>query len=170
VRFLSGGVALGSTGTANKSTVNLIGGSMKACGEFEVNLKPLDVCHQGGNGINFGRMSIDKSFGGDLAATSKGEMFSATTAVQGSAAYVALEQVNGTLDGKNGSFVLQHYGVMNHGNSRLILEVVPDSATEELSGLSGKMTINIDNGKHFYEFEYELPKENGSQKKTGEYV
>lgn len=129
---------------------------MKASGEFEVNLEPLDHYMQGNNGIHLGRMSIDKTFSGDLAATSKGEMLSAMTPVKGSAGYVAIEQVNGTLAGKSGSFVLQHFGAMNHGENRLILEVVPDSGTDQLTGLFGKMSINIENGKHFYEFEYEL--------------
>lgn len=130
---------------------------MKASGEFEVNLEPLDAYHQGGDGVNFGRLALDKTYQGDLAATSKGEMLSAMTSVKGSAAYVALEQVIGDLLGKTGSFALQHFGVMSHGQNRLVLEVVPDSATEELSGLSGTMSIEIENGKHFYELEYELP-------------
>ncbi len=129
---------------------------MKVSGEFEVNLKPLDFYTQGSNGINLARMSIDKTFAGDLEATSKGEMLSAMTTVKGSAGYVAIEQVRGNLAGRNGSFVLQHFGTMNHGKDRLILEVVPDSGAGQLSGLSGKMSINIQDGKHFYEFEYEL--------------
>ncbi len=129
---------------------------MKVSGEFEVNLKPLDTYTQGSDGINLGRMSIDKTFSGELEATSKGEMLSAMTTVKGSAGYVAIEQVSGSLAGKNGSFVLQHFGTMNHGKDRLILEVVPDSGTGQLSGLSGKMSIKIEDGKHFYEFEYEL--------------
>lgn len=130
---------------------------MKASGEFEVNLEPLDAYHQGGDGVSFGRLAIDKTYQGDLAATSKGEMLSAMTSVNGSAGYVALEQVIGELLGKTGSFALQHFGVMSHGQNRLILEVVPQSATEELNGLSGTMAIEIENGKHFYEFDYELP-------------
>lgn len=78
------------------------------------------------------------------------------TTVQGSAGYVAIEQVEGTLAGKKGSFVLQHFGTMNEGKSRLVLEVFPDSGTSELSGLIGTMTINIEDGQHSYEFEYEL--------------
>ncbi len=130
--------------------------NMKVSGEFEVNLKPLDTYTQGSDGINLGRMSIDKTFSGELEATSKGEMLSAMTTVKGSAGYVAIEQVSGSLAGKNGSFVLQHFGTMNHGKDRLILEVVPDSGTGQLSGLSGKMSIKIEDGKHFYKFEYEL--------------
>lgn len=130
---------------------------MKVYGEFKVELNPLDCYARGNNGISLGRMSIDKTFFGDLNATSKGEMLSATTGTKGSAGYVAIEQVNGSLSGKRGSFVLQHFGSMSNGNNRLILEVVPDSGTDQLTGLSGKMNIKIENGKHFYEFEYELP-------------
>lgn len=129
---------------------------MKVTGEFSVSLKPLDSYAVGQDGINLGRMSLDKTFRGELTATSKGEMLSALTSVNGSAGYVAIEQVVGSLSGKSGSFVLQHFGIMDKGKDRLILEVVPDSGTAELQGLSGKMAIIIKEGKHFYEFEYDL--------------
>ena len=104
-----------------------------------------------------GRMSIDKTFFGELDATSKGEMLSAMTAVKGSAGYVAIERVTGQLNGHSGSFVLQHSGTMNRGEPQLTVTVVPDSGTEQLTGLSGTMTIKIVDKKHFYEFEYMLP-------------
>ncbi|MEX2477927.1 MAG: DUF3224 domain-containing protein [Gracilimonas sp.] len=129
---------------------------MKISGEFEVKLNPIEGYAKGEKGIKLNRMSLDKTFFGDLDATSKGEMLSAMTPVKGSAGYVAIEQVVGELSGKKGSFVLQHYGTMDKGKDRLILEVVPDSGTGELVGLSGKMGINIEDGKHFYEFEYQL--------------
>ena len=129
---------------------------MIVSGEFQVSLKVIDSYAAGIEGINLGRMSIDKIFSGALNATGKGEMLSALTAVKGSAGYVAIEQVNGILSGKKGSFVLQHFGTMNRGKDNLILEVVPDSGTGELSGLAGKMSIKMDNGKHLYEMEYEL--------------
>jgi len=129
---------------------------MKASGEFQVKLQPMDFYAKGSEGINLARMSIDKTFLGDLEATSKGEMLSAITATKGSAGYVAIEQVVGSLSGKIGGFVLQHFGTMNRGKDNLILEVVPDSGYEELTGISGKMSIKIENGKHSYVFEYEL--------------
>ena len=129
---------------------------MKISGTFEVILNPLDVYFQGIDGIDFGRMSIDKTFNGDLNATSKGEMLSIKTSVSGSAGYVALEQVSGTLSENKGSFVLQHFGTMDKGDDRLILEILPDSGTDQLVGLTGKMTINIEDGQHYYELEYEL--------------
>ena len=127
---------------------------MKVSGEFEVELRPLEAYAQGVSGINLGRMSVDKSFRGGLVATSQGEMLSAMTAVEGSAGYVVIEQVQGTLAGKEGSFVLQHFGMMQRGEGRLILEVVPDSGTGELAGISGNMSILIEDGLHLYEFEY----------------
>lgn len=130
---------------------------MKISGTFEVSLNSLDFYAQGEDGINLGRMSIDKKFTGELSASSKGEMLNAMTPFKGSAGYVAIEQVSGTLSGRKGSFVLQHFGTMSSGNKQLIIEVVPDSGTGELSGLTGKMTINIVGGQHYYEFEYELP-------------
>lgn len=130
--------------------------AMKITGKFQTSLNPLEFYAQGVDGVTLGRMSIDKKFLGELDAISKGEMLSAITPVKGSAGYVAIEQVSGFLAGKKGSFVLQHFGTMNRGSDRLVLEVVPDSGTGELSGLEGKMTINIDGGQHYYEFEYEL--------------
>lgn len=129
---------------------------MKISGKFEVNLNPLGSYHSGSDGINLGHMSIDKTFNGILAATSKGEMLSAMTSVTGSAGYVAIEQVSGELDGKKGSFVLQHYGIMHAGAEQLILEVVPNSGSGELTGLTGKMNIRIEDGQHYYDFDYVL--------------
>ncbi|MBT8071634.1 MAG: DUF3224 domain-containing protein [Xanthomonadales bacterium] len=129
---------------------------MKVTGKFEVELNPLETYAQGKDEINLGRMSIDKTFSGELEASSCGEMLTAMTPVQGSAGYVAIEQVSGSLSGKRGSFVLQHFGIMNMGSDRLLLEVVPGSGTDQLSGLSGEMAIRIEDGQHYYDFEFEL--------------
>lgn len=129
---------------------------MKISGTFEVKLQPLSGYATGSDGIALGRLSIDKQFFGDLEASSQGEMLSARTSVPTSAGYVAIEQVRGKLQGKSGSFVLQHSGSMSAGNQTLNLAVVPDSGTGELVGLSGQMAIIIKDGKHFYEFDYEL--------------
>jgi hypothetical protein len=129
---------------------------MKITGTFEVRLSPLDSNLEGKDGVSFGRMSIDKTFRGELEASSKGEMLSAMTTTKGSAGYVAIEQVTGALSGKEGSFVLQHFGIMDKGKGRLVLEVVPDSGSGELLSLAGVMKINIEDGQHFYEFDYQL--------------
>ena len=129
---------------------------MKATGTFDVNLQPLTPYTTGEAGTTLGRMSINKSFQGDLEATSIGEMLTAMTAVPNSAGYVAIEQVRGALLGKQGSFVLQHYGVMNASGQTLILEVLPDSGTGELANLTGQMRIQNMDGQHTYEFEYSL--------------
>jgi hypothetical protein len=102
-------------------------------------------------------MLLDKHFHGDLEADSKGQMLAHMTTVKGSAGYVAMEKVVGSLQGRKGSFVLQHSGIMNRGDATLVLQVVPDSGTEELEGLTGSMTITITDGKHFYGFDYGLP-------------
>ena len=104
-------------------------------------------------------MSLAKQFHGELEATSLGEMLTAmSTSVQGSGAYVAVERVTGTLGGRSGSFALHHTGVMNRGVPQLTITVVPDSGSGELTGISGKLNIRIEaGGKHFYDFEYELP-------------
>jgi hypothetical protein len=123
----------------------------RAKGTFEVKLNLQD---DKGEDQNLGRMTIDKQFHGDLEGTSKGQMLSARTAVKGSAGYVAIERLTGRLHGKSGTFVLQHSGTMTRGAPQLSITVVPDSGTGELTGLVGKMTIEIANGKHSYEFEY----------------
>ena len=109
---------------------------MKITGSFEVKLHPLDPYTQGNDGIKIGRMSIDKTFIGELSALSTGEMLSAATLTKGSAGYVALEQVTGNLSGKKGGFVLHHYGFMNRTGTSLLVEVVPDSGTGEIEGIS----------------------------------
>ncbi|MEI9927173.1 MAG: DUF3224 domain-containing protein [Sphingomonas sp.] len=103
-------------------------------------------------------MAISKTFRGDLAATSTGQMLAVRTAVQGSAGYVAMERVSGSLAGKTGTFVLQHSGTMDKGAQSLTVAVVPDSGTGELAGLAGSMAIRIEGGKHFYTFQYSLPR------------
>jgi hypothetical protein len=103
-------------------------------------------------------MGIDKQFHGDLEATSKGQMLTAATDVKDSAGYVAIERVNGTLNGRSGTFALQHTGTMTRGEPQLVITVVPDSGTGQLVGLAGKMTITIAaGGKHSYGFEYTVP-------------
>ena len=125
-------------------------------GKFDLIMKPLDTYATGVDGVKLGRMSIDKIFLGGLSAVSKGEMLNALATVEGSAGYVAVEQVTGELEGKKGSFVLQHYGLMGGRGRHLTLEVVPDSGSGELKGLTGKMDIRIEDGQHYYDFEYEL--------------
>lgn len=125
-----------------------------AIGTFEVKLTPQPAGPDGGA---IGRMSIDKQFHGDLEAASKGEMLTGGDVAKGSAGYVAIEQVTGTLNGRSGSFILQHNGTMTRGVPQLTVSVVPDSGTGQLTGISGTMTIKITDGKHSYDFAYSLP-------------
>jgi hypothetical protein len=126
-----------------------------ANGIFEVKVTPQPPEDAAG-GAPIGRMLLDKQFHGDLEATSQGQMLAAGTDVKGSAGYVALERVTGTLQGRSGTFVLQHSGTMNRGTPQLTITVVPDSGTGGLAGLAGSMTIEIAGGKHSYGFEYTL--------------
>lgn len=127
----------------------------KAVGAFDVRLTP-QAAEDQTDPAPLGRMLIDKQFHGDLQAVSKGQMLALSTAVKGSAGYVALERVQGRLHGRNGAFVLQHSGTMQRGVQHLSVTVVPDSGTGELTGLAGKMNIDIGGGKHSYDFEYTL--------------
>lgn len=126
-----------------------------AHGTFEVKPAPL-TSEESVSDPLLGRLSINKTFHGDLEATTKGQMLSAGTAVKGSAGYVAIEKVEGTLRGRKGSFILQHFGIMTRGGGELKVVVVPDSGTGELAGLEGTLNIRIEDGKHIYDLEYAL--------------
>lgn len=126
-----------------------------ATGTFDVKLTPQTPSEKAGDpGVS--RMTIDKQFHGDLEGTSKGEMLAAMTAVKGSAGYVAIELVSGKLNGRSGTFTLQHSATMTRGDGQLNITVVPDSGTGQLAGLSGSMKIIIADGKHSYEFDYSV--------------
>ena len=127
----------------------------RATGTFDVKVTPQPSDDKGDGAV--GRMTLDKQFHGDLEGTSKGEMLTAMTAVKGSAGYVAIERVTGALRGRKGTFALQHTGIMTRGTPSLTITVVPDSGTDQLAGLSGKMAIVIGaDGKHSYELDYTL--------------
>ena len=126
----------------------------KASGTFSVTVSPQAPDEGDTSGV--GRLRLDKQFHGDLEATSKGQMLAISSAVEGSAGYVAMEQVTGTLHGKTGGFALQHFGKMTRGVPELNVAVVPDTGTGELEGLTGRMQIIITEGSHSYEFEYEF--------------
>jgi Protein of unknown function (DUF3224) len=129
-----------------------------AAGPFDVKVTPQD--DKTGDAA-LSRMALDKQYHGDLEATGKGQMLTAGTDVKGSGAYVAIERVTGTLGGRTGSFILQHSGTMRQGAPQLTISVVPDSGTGQLAGIAGAMNIIIAaDGKHSYDFEYTLPKEN----------
>ena len=128
----------------------------RAVGTFEVTMNP-EPPYDSNEGASIGRVSIKKQFSGDLQATSTVEMIGARSAqVKGSAGYVAIERVVGSLHGKSGSFVLQHSGTMTRGKGELHVSVVPDSGTGQLQGLAGRMTIEISEGIHSYGFDYSL--------------
>jgi Protein of unknown function (DUF3224) len=127
-----------------------------ASGTFEVKLAPSGEADKA-EGSTLGSYSLEKQYHGDLEASAKGTMLTAGTDVKGSAGYVAIERVTGTLKGHKGSFVLQHNGTLTRGTPQQNIIVVPDSGTGELTGLTGKLTVIIESGKHSYEFDYSLP-------------
>jgi hypothetical protein len=128
----------------------------RAIGPFDVRLTPQTAGDPAEPAL--GRMIIDKQYHGELDGTGKGQMLTAGTSVQGSGGYVAIERVSGTLQGRKGSFILQHGGTMTRGAPQLSITVVPDSGTDQLAGIAGKMMIVIAaDGKHSYDFEYSLP-------------
>lgn len=137
----------------SKKTEKIV--TQKAEGTFEVKVTPLAGEANIGDPL-ISRLSLEKQFAGAMTGTSKGQMFGIDTGIKDSGGYVAAERFVGTLDGKKGSFSLQHSGTMQGGKFELNIILVPDSGTEELTGISGKMKIKIDGGKHFYELEYTL--------------
>ena len=128
---------------------------MQAKGEFEVKRIPQEELDIGG-GASVGHSRFEKRFRGPLDAISVVHMLAVMSPVAGSGAYVAIERIEGTLDGRRGSFFAQHNGVMDRGKPSLDLTVVPDSGTDDLLGLRGRIAIDIVDGKHFYTFDYDL--------------
>jgi Protein of unknown function (DUF3224) len=120
-------------------------------GEFDVKIVPLAT-----EDDKMGMMALDKKYHGDLNATGKGRALTGMTEVKGSAAYVAIERVHGKLKGVEGTFLLQHTGVMAKGTQSLVVRIVPDSGAGDLAGIEGEMHIKIADGKHFYRLEYTL--------------
>jgi|TARA_B110000495_G_C22949974_1_gene556310 hypothetical protein len=122
-----------------------------ASGTFDIKVQPCEDSE-----FQAGRLTIDKIYYGSLAGTGKGQMLSVRTANPGSAGYVAMELVEATLDGKTGSFALQHTGLMSRGESSLTVVIVPDSGTGELKGIAGAMTIDQSSGGHRFELSYTI--------------
>ena len=129
---------------------------MRATGTFEIKLGPLET-YLGVADAKLGRMSIDKTFAGDVVGTSQGEMLTGGSPAEGSAGYVAIERVTGALAGRSGSFLLQHSGTMTPTAQNLTITVIPDSGTDGFEGIAGAMSIEIEDGQHLYELEYSLP-------------
>jgi len=132
--------------------------SIRAEGTFEI-VMVQEPPYETGDGVTLARTSLTKKFSGELDASSTVQMLGAMTAVQGSAGYVALERVVGRLGTRSGSFVLQHSGRMQGGETHLSITVVPDSATGQLAGLSAEMSIRVVDGQHYYAFDYVLPRD-----------
>ena len=126
-----------------------------ASGEFDVKMSP-ETLSATAAGSGLGRMALAKQYHGALAAGSTGEMIAYLDRAIGSGGYVAMECVQGTLDGRSGSFLLQHSGTMLRGDGKLLGQVVAESGRGELAGLSGTMQIRIEGGKHYYDFDYQL--------------
>ncbi len=128
-----------------------------AKGAFDVKVTPLPAEKNVGDPL-IGRLSLTKTFSGDIVGSSKGQMLgSQSGADKSTGGYVAMERVAGTVNGKKGSFSLQHSGTMGGGKFEMNIIVVPGSGTGELAGIAGTFVIKIEGGKHFYEFTYTLP-------------
>jgi hypothetical protein len=127
-----------------------------ATGSFSVSITP-QAPEPGVGDDSIARMALLKRFEGGLVGEARGQMLATRTAVDGSAAYVALDRFEGELDGRRGGFSLHHRGVMARGAPLLEVEVVPDSGSGELVGLEGRLAIRIEGKAHYYEFDYRLP-------------
>jgi hypothetical protein len=138
-----------------KATINT-GAPMHATGPFDVKLVPQPADEKTNDPL-LARMSIDKHYHGELEATGTGEMLTGGDYKTGSAGYVAMEKVTGTLQGRTGTFLMQHSGTLTQGAQQLSITIVPDTGTGQLAGIAGKMDVKITEGKHFYELDYTLP-------------
>jgi Protein of unknown function (DUF3224) len=150
---LAYGLLLSSLGVLAQETSRM---TLSASGTFTVEMKPIGAGNSS-EGVSLGRMSLSKSFEGELVATAQGEMLTAITPIEGSAGYVAMERVVGRLHGRSGSFVLQHSGTMHAGTQNLSIGIVPGSGTGGLAGIRGVFKLVITGGKHLYTLEYTLP-------------
>ncbi len=151
MKFIILGLLVGCSAMAQEATEAT---KHTASGTFEVKLVPQK--DEGGD-PGLGRMTIDKTFAGDLTGTSLGQMLSMMGTIKGSAGYVAIERVTGKIGERLGSFALQHNATMNRGVPMLNIIVIPDSGTDGFTGISGTLDIKIEDGKHFYTFVYTLP-------------
>ena len=130
--------------------------SSHVSGSFSITMTPAATPQRSGR-TTLGRMLLQKVYTGELAATASGEMLSAVTDTKGAAGYVAIESITGVLQGRQGSFVVQHAGTMADGKQELSIVIVPHSGTGQLEGISGMMGIRIEAGQHFYDLDYSLP-------------
>lgn len=129
---------------------------MKVSGQFTIEFEQLDSSLDFKDNMTASRMSFKKIYTGELIGESKGEMLTLTTTIDGSAGYVALEQFQGSINELQGTFTLQHYGTMKRGKDFLLLEVIPDSGTQDFKEITGSMSIHFSEGNHFFEFDYTL--------------
>ncbi|MFD0401631.1 DUF3224 domain-containing protein [Kitasatospora sp. NPDC059811] len=125
----------------------------KASGSFELtSFEPVETEER--EGAAFGRVRISKNFTGGLSGTSEVRMLSVAGPSGGPASYVAVEHVTGELDGRKGSFVLQHAAWDTGGTT---IRVVPGTGSGELAGLTGEFLLTVDEaGTHTYVLEYDL--------------
>ncbi|MGK5080921.1 DUF3224 domain-containing protein [Janthinobacterium sp. HLX7-2] len=130
--------------------------STRVSGNFSITMTPAATPQRSGR-TALGRVLLDKVYTGELAATASGEMLSAVTDTKGAAGYVAMEAITGVLQGRQGSFVVQHAGTMADGKQELAIVIVPHSGTGQLTGIRGTMVIRIEGGQHFYDLDYSLP-------------
>jgi hypothetical protein len=137
---------------ADENTMN-----HRAEGPFEVKMNPLPADGDA-DGAGIGRMALDKRYRGDLEATGVGQMLALHGDEKGSAGYVAIERISGTLQGRSGSFAAQHFGLMDRGEKALRIDIIPDTGRGELVGIRGRMDIRFEaGGAHFYSIDYTLP-------------
>jgi len=124
-----------------------------AHGTFNVKMGPPTP----GPAAGLSHFGMTKDFHGDFEGTGIGEMMSAGDYTKGSAGYVAVELLTGTLAGKTGSFALQHSSTMHGTDYNMSILVSPGSGTGDLQGISGTFKISIKDGQHFYDLDYTLP-------------
>jgi hypothetical protein len=157
--FFAARAAVVSTAMLLTASGTIQGGqamSRHAVGTFDVTVTQAGSDDKAA-GIGLGRWLLEKRIHGDLEASGKGEMLTAATDPGDAKAYVAIGRITGTLDGRAGSFVFMHSATVTSDGQRLTITVMPGSGTGALTGLTGTMTIRVENNVHRYDFDYALP-------------
>lgn len=123
-------------------------------GSFDVRMQPPPP-----QAADFVRLTLDKTFKGGLEGTSLVEMLASGDGRDPSGGYVALERFTGRLQGRSGSFIMQHSGTMEPGVMNISVLVTPGSGAGELEGITGSLIIRKEGKQHFYTLRFTLPRE-----------
>lgn len=127
----------------------------RAVAPFTLDVTSFEQPYATRDGVDYARAHFDKTFHGDLEASSSVEMLFVTA--EAGRGYVALETIDGSLGGRTGTFALLHCGTMAGDDVWATWPIVAGSGTGGLAGITGEARIDIaDDGAHTLVLDYEL--------------